>query len=185
MAAARRGSSGRGQRVVEQSGIFGERGREALGRGFAPFLHELRQRLEPPRVFDRVLRRLGRPGDGGQDRGAMQGEAVAQRSGGPKGAQRGKRARDFARQRLGRLPVGLADTADRRMGVNCPRRRGAPRRTSDRDRRGTSAGWRERWRAPARGPRVRRRPGRGRSAPPGERGGRETSAAKTRSRRQG
>src|SRR5271170_4030314 len=48
----------------------------------------------------------------------MEGEAVAQRSGGPESAQGAKRARDIVRQRLGRLPVGLADAADRRMGVN-------------------------------------------------------------------
>src|ERR1700691_3696980 len=48
----------------------------------------------------------------------MQRKAVAERGGGPKRAQGGKRARDFARQRLGRLPVDLADAVDRRMGVN-------------------------------------------------------------------
>ena len=62
----------------------------------------------------------------------MQGEAVAERGRGLKRAQGGKRAGDISRQRLGRLPVILADAANGRMGVIV--RRGLTRRARTRDR---------------------------------------------------
>ncbi len=57
-AAGRRGAR-RGERILEQGGIFAKLGREALGRGLAPFVHELDQLLESvrfrlPRRRDRV-----------------------------------------------------------------------------------------------------------------------------------
>ena len=51
VSASRRRSARRSQRVVEQSRVFVERSRERLGRRLAPFLHELRQLLEPVRVL--------------------------------------------------------------------------------------------------------------------------------------
>ena len=47
----------------------------------------------------------------------MLNEAIAQGSGGPKGAQGGERACDIAGERLRRAPIGLADAANRRMRV--------------------------------------------------------------------
>ena len=54
MSAACRRSARRGQRIVEQSGVFVERSRETLDRRLAPFVHELRQWLEPVRVLCRA-----------------------------------------------------------------------------------------------------------------------------------
>ena len=54
-------------------------------------------------------------------------EAIAQGSGGTKGAQRGERACKVARERLGRMPARLANAADGGMRVpvvgRCARRR--------------------------------------------------------------
>src|SRR5579863_3050947 len=110
MTAAGRGIARRRQRIVEQCGILDKLGREALGRGLAPFVNKLDQLLESARG------RVPRRSDRGENRGAMRLEAVAQ-GGGPKRAQGGKRARDIARERLRRLPVAFADSADRGMGV--------------------------------------------------------------------
>ena len=135
--AVRRRRPDRGERLVEQYRVFGERGREALGRGFAPFVHELRQRLEPPQVFARVLRLCARPSDGRQDRCTMQGEAVAKRGRGLKRTQGSEHAGDIARQRLGRLPVMLGQLRERPDGHDSPSRLHAPPRTRDRGRRAT------------------------------------------------
>ena len=83
-------------------------------RRLAPFVHELRQLLEP--VRRPPSERCG-SGDRGGDRSPMLSEAIAQGSGGAKGAQGSERARDVARQRFGRTPVGLAYAADGRMRV--------------------------------------------------------------------
>src|SRR4029077_12631251 len=92
VSAARRRSTRRSQRVVEQGGIFVERSGEGPGRRLAPFVHELRQLLESRPVLRRAVRSCNR----GCDRGPMLSEAVAQGSGEPKGAQGGERACDIA-----------------------------------------------------------------------------------------
>ena len=51
VSASRRRSARRSQRVVEQGGVFVERRGEGPGRRLAPFVHELRQLLEPVRVL--------------------------------------------------------------------------------------------------------------------------------------
>ena len=111
MAAARRRSARRGERVVEQRRVFAERSREGLDRRLAPFVHELRQWLEPVRVLHRPCGRRDHRGE----RSPVLGEAVAQGRLGPKPAQGGERARDIARERFRRLPSAFADAADRGM----------------------------------------------------------------------
>ena len=180
VAAARRRSADRGERIVEQNGVFAQRAGKGVGRRLGPFLHELGQRLEAAASSSATSKPATAEETASRCRARQsRKDAVGKR------AQRGERARDVARKRLGRLPAGLADAADRRMRMRVLRRLGAPPRRPDRDRRGGQAGWRERWRARGRAPRLRRRRARGRSAPRDERGGQETSAARTRSRLQG
>ena len=119
VSAARRRSARRGQRIVEQSRVFVERSREVPDRRLAPFVHELRQWLEPVGVRRQALR----SGDRGGDRSPMLNEAIAQGSGGPEGAQGGERPRDIARQRLRRKSFGLAYAANREMRVPVVSRR--------------------------------------------------------------
>src|SRR6185437_9500388 len=102
--ARRRGARGR-ERIVEQGGVFAGRSREVSSRRLAPFVHELRQLLKALTVAGRVLRSCNDCGE----RGAMLNKAVAQRSGGAKGAQGRERARHIACKRFRRPPVGLAD----------------------------------------------------------------------------
>src|SRR6202046_4030546 len=106
MSAACRRGAGSSQGVVEQSRIFVERGREMIDRRLAPFVHELRQLLKTVRVLLGALPTRNRGGN----RSPMLSEAVAQRSGGAKGAQGSERASNIAREPLGRSP-------DRKSGV--------------------------------------------------------------------
>ena len=87
---------------------------EALDRRLAPFVHELRQLLEPVRVLRRAVRSRSRGGD----RSPMLSEAIAQGSGGAESAQGSERACDVARERFRRPPVGLADAVDRGMRMS-------------------------------------------------------------------
>ena len=96
------------QRVVEQSRVFVKRSWEVLDRRLAPFVHELRQLLESVPVLHRAVRSHSRGGD----RSPMLSEAIAQRSGGAKGAQGSKRDCDIARERFRRPPLDFADAAD-------------------------------------------------------------------------
>src|ERR1700744_5859763 len=108
MPPARRRSARRGQRVVEQGGIFAKRSGEVLDRGLAPFAHELGQLLESCYVF----RCAARAGKRGEERDPMLGEAVAQGSAGARGARGGERPKAVARECFRRPPISLANAAD-------------------------------------------------------------------------
>ena len=114
------------RRVVEQSRVFVERSREIPNRRLAPFVHELRQLLKTVRHLHPAVRSH----KCGGDRGPMLRQAIAQGSGGAKGAQGRERIRDVTRKRFRGMPVRLADAADGGMRVpvvgRCAGRREGP-----------------------------------------------------------
>ena len=97
-----------------KAGVFAKRGREALGRRLAPFVHELVNCSNPCAPPASLRARA----TAAANRGAMLDRGSRARTRRPQGRARGASAlRDIARERLRRLPVGLADAADRGMRV--------------------------------------------------------------------
>ncbi len=141
VAAAPRRRAYRGESIVEQGGVFLERRPEVVDCSLAPFIHELGQLLEPVRILGRALGSC----NGGGKREPMLSEAIAQGGARPKGAQRRERGCEVSRERFRRLPVALADAADRRMRVTVKggftrRREGAIEIVEGRERDGAKDG---------------------------------------------